>query len=89
MIEQKYQDRSGYEYARFLLQDKQRELRYLELRYSRTLISSEYYHSCRRSLLQAISQLESLLRSDTELEPTQGSAHNCSNNSDPHCPDQN
>lgn len=70
MIEQERRDRNGQSYVRFLLQDKQRELRSLELRYSRTLIPWEVFYSCRRSLLQAISQLESLLRGDTEREPT-------------------
>jgi hypothetical protein len=68
MIEQGRQDRNGYGYVRFLLQDKQLLLRTLELNYSRALIPSEDYDSCRRSLLQAISQLESLLRGDTERE---------------------
>jgi hypothetical protein len=72
MNEQERQDRNGDGYVRFLLQDRQRLLRSLELNYSRTLIPSEGYDSCRRSLLQAISQLESLLRGDTEREPTTG-----------------
>jgi len=75
MIEQECQDRSGYKYAKFLLQDKQLELRSLELKHSRKLIPSGDYYSCRRSLLQAINQLETLLRGDTEREPSQGSEH--------------
>ena len=82
MIEQECQDRSGYKYAKFLLQDKQRELRYLDLKHSQMLIPSDDYHSCRRSLLQAISQLESLLRGDTELEPTHGAERSRKNDSD-------
>jgi len=40
MIKQECQDRSGYKYAKFLLQDKQRELQSLELKHSRKLIPS-------------------------------------------------
>jgi hypothetical protein len=69
MIEQECQHRSGYEYAKSLLQDKQRELRCLELRRSLMVIPREDYHSCRRSLLQAISQLETLLRGETDYVP--------------------
>ena len=67
MTEQGRQGRNGYGYVRFLLQDRQLLLRTLELNYSRALIPSADYDSC-RSLLQAISQLESLLRGDTERE---------------------
>ena len=69
MIKQECQDRSGYKYAKFLLQDKQRELRSLERKHSLKLIASGDYHSCRRSLLQAINQLETLLRGDTRTQP--------------------
>ena len=55
-------DRNGYDYARLLVRQKHRELRLLELRYRQLLIPSADYRSCRLSLLQAISQLESLLR---------------------------
>jgi len=64
MIELECPDRGGYEYAKFLLHDKQRELRYLKLKHSRRLISSQDYDSCRRSLLQGIKQLKTLLRSE-------------------------
>jgi hypothetical protein len=43
------------------------------------VISSEDYHSCRRSLLDAISQLEALLRGDIEREPAQGCEHTSEN----------
>jgi hypothetical protein len=79
MIDQECQDRSGYRYAEFLLQDKRRELQILKLRHSRMVISSEDYHSCRRSLLDAISQLEALLRGDIEREPAQGCEHTSEN----------
>ena len=82
MIEQEYRFRGGYNYARFLLQDKQREMRSLERKYSRLLISSKDYHSCRRSLLQAISQLETLLRGDTDYVPTHEGKKSHENNSD-------
>jgi hypothetical protein len=75
MIDQECQDRSGYRYAEFLLQEKQRELQALELRHSTMAISSEDYHSCRRSLLDAISQLEALLRGDIEREPAPACEH--------------
>lgn len=80
MIQQERQDRSGYKYAKFLLQDKQRELRSLELKHSRKLIPSGDYYSCRRSLLQAISQLETLLRGDTRpvrREASAAAGNNC------------
>lgn len=67
MIEQERSDRNrnGYNYVRSLLQDKKRELRSLDLRFSWKLIPSEDYHSCRRSLSQAINQLMTLLSDDT------------------------
>jgi hypothetical protein len=54
-------NRDGYSYVRFLLQEKQRELQILELRLRQKLILLEDYFSCRRSLLQGICQLETLL----------------------------
>ncbi len=62
-------DRQRYRYARFLLQDKQRELQTLEVRHRRELILPADYLSCRVSLLQAISQIETLLRGDAEHLP--------------------
>lgn len=87
MIDQERQDRNGYNYARVLVQDKQRELQSLERRYSRTLIPPEDYHSCRRSLLQAINQLETLLRGDAEREPTPEDESNRKNDSDDIAPE--
>jgi hypothetical protein len=84
MIEQESEIRSGYSYVKFLLQDKQRELRSLERRYSRKLIPSEDYDSCRRSLLQAINQLETLLRGDTDHEPFHASERSCKSDSNNH-----
>ncbi len=40
------------------------------------------YHSCRRSLLQAISQLETLLRGDTDYVPPYEGEKRDENNSD-------
>lgn len=59
-------DREGYKYARFLLHDRQRELQALELKHRRMLILKTDYLSCRRSLLQAIDQLETVLLGDPE-----------------------
>jgi len=59
--------REGYRYATLLLSERQQELKALDLKYGGTSppLSSDYF-SCRRSLLQAINQLETLLRTDPE-----------------------
>ena len=61
MMKADTQDRKGSDYVHLLLQDKKRELRDLELKHSQALIGAEDYLSCRRSLLQAIAQLEELI----------------------------
>lgn len=61
MLTTETQDRKDYKYVHFLLQDKQRELQELEEKHQQLLISTEDYLSCRRSLLQAVGQLEALL----------------------------
>jgi len=61
MLKSELQSREGYEYVNVLLQDKQQELRDLEVKYERTLIGTEDYLTCRRSLLQAVAQLEELI----------------------------
>jgi hypothetical protein len=57
---------TGYEYAKFLLQDKQRELQLLEQRLRGALLQPHEYESCRHSLKQALDQLETLLRGEAE-----------------------
>jgi hypothetical protein len=55
-------NRDGYEYSRWLLQEKKRELWTVELKHRNNLTPANEYFSCRRSLLQAINELENLLR---------------------------
>jgi hypothetical protein len=59
-------DRGAYGYARLLLLDRQQELQDLDLKYRGMQPPPRDYLSCRRSLLQAINQLETLLRTDPE-----------------------
>jgi hypothetical protein len=59
-------NRGGYGYARLLLLERQQELRILDLKYRGMLPLPRNYLSCRRSLLQAIDQLETLLRTEPE-----------------------
>jgi len=56
-----------HDYVRFLVEDKQRELQLLESRHRRGLIQPDDYRSCRRSLMQAIGQLEALSCGNAEL----------------------
>ena len=58
--------REAYGYAKLLLLERQQDLEALDLKYSGVALLSREYLSCRRSLLQAINQLERLLRSDPE-----------------------
>ena len=58
--------REAYGYAKLLLLERQQDLEALDLKYSGVALLSSDYLSCRRSLLQAINQLETLLRSDPE-----------------------
>lgn len=55
-------DRGGYGYAKFLLSERRQVLRDLDLKYTGMRPPPRDYLSCRRSLLQAIKQLETLLR---------------------------
>jgi len=56
------QHKHDYDYPRSLLQAKRRELRAVELNYQNNLIPTIDYLSCRRSLCQAINELETLLQ---------------------------
>jgi len=56
-----FQNRDGYEYARSLLRDRRQELQVLALRHRQKLTPTNDYLSCRRSLLEAIRELETLL----------------------------
>ena len=60
-------DRDDYEYVRVLLEERKRALQVLELEQMMTPLSD--YLSCRRSLLQAIKQLEGLLAVEGAEEP--------------------
>jgi hypothetical protein len=71
MIDRESKDRGGPESAKFLLHEKQRELRTLELRHSRKLIFSEDYDSCRRSLLQAM-EPQNLTKWQTGINLSEG-----------------
>lgn len=51
-----------YEYTRVLLRERKQELQALELRHRQKLTPPDEYASCRRSLLQGIHELETLLR---------------------------
>ena len=59
--------RKGYRYAELLLLERQQQLKALDLKYGGTPppLSSDYF-SCRRPLLHAINQLETLLGADPE-----------------------
>lgn len=65
--------RWGYIYARYLLQEQERQLQSLKEKRRERLISQADYCSCRCSLLQAISQLEALLRPKQHTRSTVGS----------------
>ena len=59
----------GYEYAQSLLRDRHRELQALEIRHHSQQIPTEEYVSCRRALLQAISELSHIERDNPERDP--------------------
>ena len=63
-----YVSREGYRYAALLLLERQRALAALEVKYRGTVPPPRDYFSCRRSLVQAINQLETLLGTDSEAE---------------------
>ena len=69
MHQQVFQDREGCAYAESLLQERKKELRALRARHESELIDLENYSSCRRSLLQAINELETLLQAVRLLSP--------------------
>ena len=54
--------RDAFGYARLLLLERQQKLQALDLKYRGMRPPPRDYLSCRRSLLQAIYQLETLLR---------------------------
>lgn len=56
------QNRDVFEYTRSLLHEKEECLRAVKLQYEQNQISAGDYLSCQRSLLQAISQLQELMR---------------------------
>jgi hypothetical protein len=53
----------GHDYTSLLLRERMQELRVLERRRARGQLSGDEYRSCRRALLQAISELTTLLPS--------------------------
>jgi hypothetical protein len=55
-------NRKGDEYLKFLLKERQWELQVLELNHRR--MEANDLRSCRRSLIQAIGELELLLHDD-------------------------
>lgn len=56
--------RSGYEYARLLMRDRERDLEVLERKYRRQQIPEDEYSSCRLALLHTISELGNLARQE-------------------------
>jgi len=60
--------RQNYSYSNSLLQERQQELHALEQKHREGQIPPDDYRSCRRSLLQAISELRSILPNDPESE---------------------
>ena len=62
-------DREGYRYAELLLRERQQVLDALDREYRGIAPPPGDYLSCRRSLLQAIDQLETLMQSDPKTEP--------------------
>jgi len=65
MIEpMEFPDREEYTYPRALLRERMQELRALEFRYQGMATPPPDYVSCRRSLLQAIHELRTLLLAD-------------------------
>jgi hypothetical protein len=60
---------SPHEYVRLLLKERKRELHSLERRYGRKVVLANDYLSCRRSLLQAIHELETLSQAVRLLSP--------------------
>jgi hypothetical protein len=58
--------REGYGYARRQVRERRRDLEALELEYRLMLILPGEYWSCRRSLWEAILELETLLRTVEE-----------------------
>ena len=60
--------RKAYTYTESLLLERQQALGALEAKYRGIVPPPSDYLSCRRSLLQAINQLEALLRADPEAE---------------------
>ena len=62
--------RDAYRYARLLLLERQQALQALELKYRGIVPPPGDYLSLRRSLMQAIKELEILLLADPEWELT-------------------
>ena len=58
--------REAYRYAKALLLERRQELGDLEVKYRGVVPPPSDYLSCRRSLLQAINQLETLLGTDCD-----------------------
>jgi hypothetical protein len=68
-----------YEYAKSLMLDRQRLLQALELRHQQREVPPAEYLSCRRSLLQAIKELGSILLNDPgRRKPTTSASAPCS-----------
>lgn len=58
-----FPNREEHRYTDSLLQERIQELRSVELKHRRKLIPKKHYLSCRCSLLQAIGELKTVLRS--------------------------
>ena len=67
MLKQKTQD----EYPRSLLREKWKDLRALELKRRNDEIPPDEYRSCRLALLDAIRQIEQVMRVDSECNRNQ------------------
>ena len=61
-----FPNRETLEYTKSLLEERVQTLRGLELKYQRLLLPPSEYLSCRRSLLQGMAELESLLQDKGE-----------------------
>jgi hypothetical protein len=60
----------GHEYTQSLLRERHRELQNLEIKHRLQQIPTSQYLSCRRSLLQAISELTCIERDELDSVPS-------------------
>jgi hypothetical protein len=56
-----FPNRDAHEYARLLLSERKRELQALKQRHGEKLTTTNDYLSCRRSLLEAIVELQNIV----------------------------